>query len=241
MRRICISNAERFAFKGHGIAAGITAGGDAFLDGPAILMARPLQMIGIGCDQLPFRQFARQHLGKGLHIGRPVIRRIRIGDILGQHALARFRPAQPLFGKGYRSGLCRVHNLILARCGPKCVKKRPVTTFSNGFFPPNLLDSPVNTDLEDSTGAEASRHGLAVLAAIKAMGESLTQAEASLAEGYALDLAGLDTEIGRLCAAAGAAPAAMAPALRRNLEALLVQVERLQAALPRPNNVGEQP
>jgi hypothetical protein len=33
----------------------------------------------------------------------------------------------------------------------------------------------------------------------------------------------------------------MAPALRRNLEALLVQVERLQAALPRPNNVGEQP
>jgi hypothetical protein len=99
----------------------------------------------------------------------------------------------------------------------------------------------VNTDFEDSTGAEASRHGLAVLAAIKAMGESLTQAEASLAEGYALDLAGLDAEIGRLCAAAGAAPVAMAPALRRNLEALLVQVERLQAALPRPNNVGERP
>ena len=99
----------------------------------------------------------------------------------------------------------------------------------------------MNTDLEDSTGAEASRHGLAVLAAIKAMGESLTQAEASLAEGYALDLAGLDAEIGRLCAAAGAAPAAMALALRRNLEALLVQVERLQAALPRPMGAEEQP
>jgi len=99
----------------------------------------------------------------------------------------------------------------------------------------------VNTDFEDSTGAEASRHGMAVLAAIKAMGESLTRAEASLAEGYTLDLTGLDAEIARLCAAAGATPVAMAPALRRNLEALLVQVERLQAALPRPNNGGERP
>lgn len=99
----------------------------------------------------------------------------------------------------------------------------------------------MNTDFEDDTGAEASRHGMAVLAAIKAMGESLTQAEASLAEGYALDLAGLDAEIGRLCAASGAAPAAMAPALRRNLEALLAQVERLQESLPRPNKIGEQP
>ena len=99
----------------------------------------------------------------------------------------------------------------------------------------------MSNQFEDIAAAEARRQGMAVLAAISAMGESLTQAEASLAEGYALDLAGLDAEIGRLCAAAGAAPAAMAPALRRNLEALLVQVERLQAALPRPNNVGEQP
>ncbi|MCA3300930.1 MAG: hypothetical protein ING00_14210 [Roseomonas sp.] len=99
----------------------------------------------------------------------------------------------------------------------------------------------MNTNSDDSTGVEASQHGLAVLAAIKAMGESLTQAEASLAEGYTLDLTGLDAEIARLCAAAGAAPATMAPALRRNLEALLTQVERLQAALPRPNNGFERP
>lgn len=96
----------------------------------------------------------------------------------------------------------------------------------------------MNTHFEDNTTAEASQHGLAVLAAIKAMGESLAQAEASLAEGYALDLAGLDREMARLCAAAQAAPPAMAPALRRNLEALLVQVERLQVALPRPKNGG---
>jgi hypothetical protein len=82
---------------------------------------------------------------------------------------------------------------------------------------------------------------MAVLAAIKAMGESLSQAEASLADGYALDLAGLDAEIGRLCTAAQAAPAAMAPAIRRGLEGLLVQVGSLHAALPRPNRAGERP
>jgi hypothetical protein len=100
------------------------------------------------------------------------------------------------------------------------------------------LDEPVNTHPEDIPGAAASQHGLAVLAAIKAMGESLTQAEASLAEGYALDLAGLDGEIARLCAAAQETPPAMAPTLRRGLEALLGQVERLQAALPKPGNPG---
>jgi hypothetical protein len=103
------------------------------------------------------------------------------------------------------------------------------------------LDDPVNTHPEDIPGAAASQHGLAVLAAIKAMGESLTQAEASLAEGYALDLTGLDGEIARLCAAAQEAPPAMAPTLRRGLEALLGQVDRLQAALPRPVSQGGRP
>jgi hypothetical protein len=103
------------------------------------------------------------------------------------------------------------------------------------------LDSHVSTQSEDISGAEASRHGMAVLGAIKAMAESLTQAEASLAEGYGLDLAGLDGEIGRLCAAAQQAPPAMAPALRRGLEDLLVQVERLQSALPRPGSHRERP
>ena len=99
----------------------------------------------------------------------------------------------------------------------------------------------MSTQSEDMLGVEASRHGMAVLAAIKAMGETLTQAEASLAEGYALDLAGLDREIARLCAAAQEAPPAMAPMLRRELEALLGQVERLQAALPRPESQGRRP
>ena len=99
----------------------------------------------------------------------------------------------------------------------------------------------MNTHPEDIPGAPATQHGLAVLAAIKAMGESLTQAEASLAEGYALDLAGLDGEISRLCAAAQGAPPAMAPALRRGLEGLLAQIERLHAALPPPVGQGARP
>jgi len=103
------------------------------------------------------------------------------------------------------------------------------------------LDGTVSTYSEDIPGAAASQHGLAVLAAIKAMRESLTQAEASLAEGYALDLAGLDGEIARLCAAAQEAPPAMAPMLRRGLEGLLGQVERLQATLPKPVSQGRRP
>lgn len=99
----------------------------------------------------------------------------------------------------------------------------------------------MNTHSEGIPGLPATQHGLAVLAAIKAMGESLTQAEASLAEGYALDLAGLDGEIARLCAAAQEAPPTMAPMLRRGLEGLLGQVERLQAALPRPASQGRRP
>ena len=99
----------------------------------------------------------------------------------------------------------------------------------------------MSTQSEDILGAEASRHGMAVLAAIKAMGESLTRAEASLADGYMLDLAGLDGEIARLCAAAQEAPPSMAPALRRALEGLLAQVETLQAALPKPRSERDQP
>ena len=99
----------------------------------------------------------------------------------------------------------------------------------------------MSTHSEDIPGATATQHGLAVLAAIKAMGESLTRAEASLAEGYAPDLAGLDREIARLCAAAQQAPPAMTPALRRGLEGLLGQIERLQAALPKPARQAERP
>ncbi len=99
----------------------------------------------------------------------------------------------------------------------------------------------MSTYSEDIPGAATSQHGLAVLAAIRAMGESLTRAEASLAEGHMLDLAGLDGEIARLCAAAQAAPPAMAPALSRGLAGLLSQLERLQMTLQRPNTPGEPP
>ena len=68
MGRIRIRNTKRFAFEGHGIAAWVTLGRNTFLQGPAVLMPRALQMIGIGRHHLPFLELAGQHLGKGLHI-----------------------------------------------------------------------------------------------------------------------------------------------------------------------------
>jgi hypothetical protein len=99
----------------------------------------------------------------------------------------------------------------------------------------------VSNQFDDIAGAEARRQGMAVLAAISAMGESLTQAEASLAEGYRLDLAGLEGEMARLCAAAQAVSPEMAPAIRRGLEALLGQVDRLMKALPPPRAQESRP
>ncbi len=98
----------------------------------------------------------------------------------------------------------------------------------------------MNNQFDDIAGTEARRQGMAVLAAISAMGESLTQAEASLAEGYRLDLAGLEVEMARLCAAAQKVSPEMAPAVRRGLEALLGQIDRLTKALP-PRPAPETP
>ena len=92
----------------------------------------------------------------------------------------------------------------------------------------------MSNEFDDIAGAAAQRQGMAVLSAISAMGESLTQAEASLAEGYRLDLAGLEGEMARLCAAAQGVSPDMAPAIRRGLETLLGQVDRLIKALPPP-------
>jgi hypothetical protein len=103
------------------------------------------------------------------------------------------------------------------------------------------LDSPVSNQFEDIAAAEARRQGMAVLAAISAMGESLTQAEASLAEGYRLDLAGLEVEMGRLCATAQKVTPEMAPSVRRGLEALLGRVDRLSKALPPPQAQESRP
>ncbi|MEY4844561.1 MAG: hypothetical protein RL312_842 [Pseudomonadota bacterium] len=103
------------------------------------------------------------------------------------------------------------------------------------------LDGPVTREFEENMQVAANRQSEIVLAAITAMGESLALAEAKIAGGHPLDLTGLDLEISRLCAASRAAPPAMIPAIRRGLEALLAQTERLRAGLPVPDPKGPPP
>lgn len=83
------------------------------------------------------------------------------------------------------------------------------------------------------TGTE-SRQATILLAAVEAMEGTLAVAEALVAERRAVDLSGLEAEIGRLCAACLAAPRAMAPALRLRLESLLRAHDRLRAVLAPP-------
>lgn len=98
----------------------------------------------------------------------------------------------------------------------------------------NLLDHHVTHEAAENPDPAATHQGLAILAAITALGENLTRAEAMIAEGYGLDLAGLDGEISRVCASATQAPAALKPALRRALAGLLAKLDRLQSALTQP-------
>jgi hypothetical protein len=78
------------------------------------------------------------------------------------------------------------------------------------------------------------RQAAILLAAIDAMEGTLSLAEALLARRRAVDLAGLDREIGRLCVAVLAAPRSAAPALRLRLESLRRVHDRLAAALAPP-------
>jgi len=96
------------------------------------------------------------------------------------------------------------------------------------------MDHAVTPDTPAPEDPSAMQQGLAVLSAIAAMEENLVQATAMIAGGEALDLAGLDAEIGRLCSAAQAAPDSMKPALRRALQGLLGRLDGLQKALPVP-------
>lgn len=73
-----------------------------------------------------------------------------------------------------------------------------------------------------------------IVAAMEAMQATLAVAAALAGEGRRVDLTGLENEVGRLCAAALAAPRGAAPALRLRLEALLRDLDRLCAALGPP-------
>ncbi len=78
-----------------------------------------------------------------------------------------------------------------------------------------------------------STHQDAVRAAIRAMGDTLTVAEALLDAGREIDLSGLEREVAAVCAAAVTLPAAEGRALRGELAGLMLQVEGLHARLQR--------
>ncbi len=79
-----------------------------------------------------------------------------------------------------------------------------------------------------------ARQTAVLIAAIDAMEATLAVAEALAIERRRIDLAGLEQEVGRICAAALAAPRAAAPDLRLKLAALVRGLDRIQGALAPP-------
>ncbi len=84
----------------------------------------------------------------------------------------------------------------------------------------------------ESTGK--ARQTAVLIAAIDAMEATLAVAEALATERRRIDLAGLEREVGRICAAALAAPRAAAPDVRLRLETLVRALDRIQGALAPP-------
>ncbi|WP_198373091.1 hypothetical protein [Roseomonas rosulenta] len=78
------------------------------------------------------------------------------------------------------------------------------------------------------------RQTAVLVAAIDAMEATLAVAEALATERRRIDLAGLESEIGRICAACLAVPRAAAPGIRLRLESLLRALDRLRTGLAPP-------
>ncbi len=93
---------------------------------------------------------------------------------------------------------------------------------------------PMDTADTLALKAAEARQAAGLLAAVEAMEATLGVAAALAAEGRRVDLAGLEAEMGRLCAACLVAPEAMLPALRGRLAALLRLVDALAMRLAPP-------
>mgnify|MGYP001279794907 FL=1 len=82
--------------------------------------------------------------------------------------------------------------------------------------------------------AGKGRQTAVLVAAIDAMEATLAVAEALALERRRIDLAGLEAEIGRICAASLAVPRAAAPGIRLRLEGLVRVLDRLRAGAAPP-------
>ena len=79
-----------------------------------------------------------------------------------------------------------------------------------------------------------ARQTAVLIAAIDAMEATLSVAEALARGRRRIDLAGLETEIGRICAASLAVPRASASDVRLRLEALVRVLDRVRGGLAPP-------
>lgn len=74
----------------------------------------------------------------------------------------------------------------------------------------------------------------ATMAAIESLHGTLTMARALVVSGRAIDLAGLDREAERLCAAVACLPGDSGQALLTSLQALAFELDLLTGVMPRP-------
>jgi hypothetical protein len=79
-----------------------------------------------------------------------------------------------------------------------------------------------------------ARQTAVLVAAIEAMEATLAVAEALVIERRRIDLAGLESEVGRICAASLAVPRGAVRDVRLRLEALLRALDRLRTGLAPP-------
>ena len=89
----------------------------------------------------------------------------------------------------------------------------------------------LNARMEQNASSDDARQAAILIAAIEATEATIAVAGALAAERRRIDLAGLEEEVGRICAACLAAPAGAAGAVRARLEGLLRTLDRLHGTL----------
>ena len=89
-------------------------------------------------------------------------------------------------------------------------------------------------DLAEHRRSTQSFEVAATMAAIESLHGTLSMARALVVSGRAIDLAGLDREAARLCAAVACLPGDSGQALLASLHALMRELDLLVGCMPRP-------
>jgi len=89
-------------------------------------------------------------------------------------------------------------------------------------------------DLAEPARSTQTFEVAATMAAIESLHGTLTMARALVVAGREIDLAGLDREAARLCAAVACLPGDSGQALLASLQALAFELDLLAGCMPRP-------